>query len=201
MLTLFALATSAFAADPETDTTSIGLGFRAVAETWDDPVLGDFYRTGMIAPTVAGVVPVFGVLSVDVQIGYRRMAGRDESIESRLEIVPMSALVELVYARRSFGDLYIGAGPALAVFSERHPGNLELGDSEVLRGVRGAIDTRLGARIDTGLVRPPNIPAMNGRGVRRLELDVSAGRRFVQPSDTGFKLGAWRFSLGLLARL
>lgn len=198
MLTL-ALITSALAADPTKDQSSVGIGVRAVAETWDDAVLGDMYRTGMLAPAVTAVVPLLGIVQLDLELAYRRVAARDGS-DARLEVAPMAALVDLELVHRDMGDLYLAAGPALTLFSERHIGNTADDAPSVVRGMRGALETRLGARIDTGLVRPPNVPDLRN-GVKRLEIDVSAGRRFTLPSDTGFRLGAWRVQLGVLARL
>jgi hypothetical protein len=199
MLMLAAIS-SALAADPATDRSSVGIGVRAVAETWDDAVLGDVYRTGMVAPAVTAVVPLLGIVQLDLEAAYRRVAARDEGLEARLEMAPLAALLDLELVHRDMGDLYLAAGPALTVFSERHIGNTATGDPTVVRGMRGALETRVGARIDTGLVRPSTIPDLR-TGVKRLEVDVSAGRRFVLPSDTGFRLGAWRLQVGILARL
>lgn len=196
---MLALITSASAADPERDPSSVGIGIRAVAETWDDTAIGDLYRTGMVAPAVTAVIPLMGIVQLDVEMAYRRIPARDES-DARLEVAPMAALLDFELVHRDMGDLYLAAGPALTLFSERHIGNTVDDAPSVLRGMRGALETRLGARIDTGLVRPPNIPDLRA-GVKRLEIDVSAGRRFVLPSDTGFRLGAWRMQLGVLARL
>lgn len=200
MLMLLALLTSAHAADPETDRSSIGFGFRGVVESWDDPALGDVYRTGMLAPGIAGVVPLFSGLKLEVEVAYRRMKPRDETVDARLEMLPTVALLEMDLIHRSFGDVYLGAGPALTAFTERHPGNVSDTSTAVLRGLRGAGELRAGVRLDTGLVRPWDIPDMQ-TGVKRLELDVSVGRRVALPADTGFQLGAWRMHVGVLARL
>lgn len=194
------LLATALAADPETDRSSVGIGLSAVAETWDDTALGDVYRTGTIAPTVHAVVPLMGIVHLDLELGYRRIRARSDGLDARLEVVPASALVDLRLVRRDFGELYLGLGPALFAYSERHPGNASPSSSTVLRGMRGAFETRLGVRIDTGLVSPSTIPDLK-TGVKRVEIDISGGRRFVLPSDTGFRLGAWRLQIGVLARL
>ncbi|MCA9573256.1 MAG: hypothetical protein KC656_35715 [Myxococcales bacterium] len=190
----------AIAADPATDRASVGVGVRAVAESWDDSALGDVYRTGMLAPAVGAVIPVIGIVQLDLEVAYRRLKPRDDGVDARLEMMPAMALVELELVHRDFGDLYLGAGPSLATFTERHPGNTTDTTTSVLRGMRGALETRAGVRIDTGLAAPSTIPDMKS-GVKRIELDISGGRRFVLPSPTGFRLGAWRVQVGVIARL
>lgn len=194
------LLATALAADPETDRASVGIGLSAVAETWDDTALGDVYRTGMVAPAVHAVVPLLGIVQLDLELAYRRIHPRTEGLDARLEVLPSVAMLDFELVHRDFGDLYLGVGPSLLAFSERHPSNGSDTTSTVLRGMRGALETRLGARIDTGLVTPSTIPDLKS-GVKRVEIDISGGRRFVLPSDTGFQLGAWRLQVGVLARL
>ncbi len=190
------LTTFALAATPDTDRASVGIRFGMLAESWDDPALGQVYRTGMLAPTLGAALPLIGPLHLDVCAAYGRVAPRDDGTDARLEMLPLTAALEWLPVRRDFGDVYVGAGPSLIVFSERHPSNTP---STVLRGTRGAVDVRAGVRVDTGLVRPPTLPGLN-HGLKRVEIDIAGGRRLVLPRPTGFRLGAWRFQASVVAR-
>lgn len=191
------VALEAFGAPPEAppETPDFGLVLRGVAETWDDAAIGATYRTGGFASGAALLLPLpWEPIGVTVEATYKRAASASFA-DARFEVLPITVLGEYSLHRDSRGEIYAGIGPAFTVFTESHPDN----NPSVVRGTRLGIETRIGGRFDTGLVRPPMPPAP--QGIRRLELELYGARRFQRPGMTGFQLGAWRAGLGVVFRL
>lgn len=188
-------AFAAHAEDPEA-TPGPRLALHAVVEAWDDAAIGSVYRTGTLLAGIAAEVPIAGPVAVDLEAAYKGMDARDAPELGRFQILPVSVLAVLnVPAGRGFSG-FVGLGPDLVVFSERHPAVDGIG---VTNGVRGAAELRAGARVDLGLVSPP-MERSAGVGIQAVELVVYAGRRSTLPRDEGFRLGAWRGALGVGVR-
>ncbi len=177
----------------------VRLMIRGMAESLEDDGIGTVYGNGFRAGGVGLVVPIWNGLGVEVEFAYARMKPKDEGT-NRLEIMPISVPIEWSFGDRNGRlDVFLGAGPSFTVFSERHGPNEE--GISVTRGTRVGIDTRVGARFDLGLIKPPMPPA-NAGPLRAIEIEIYLGRRFQMPHNeswTGFDLAAWRgaISLGL----
>ena len=191
----------------ETSHPEIRLVLRGVAENWADEAVGSLYRTGALASGAALVLPVWNRLMLDIEFTYKRMpmgvrAG-GESLESAtspdytFEFLPFSILAEMKLGEDdALMHSFIGVGPTLATFSERHPANDE--GLSMTTGGKICVETRVGVRIDTGLIQPM-MSGMSVGGLSAIELEVFAGRRFQKPAaaGSGFNLSGWRGGLGL----
>jgi len=177
----------------------IALFLRGNAEAWADPAIGTFYRTGALMGGAGVVVDVFGPLSVDLDLAYRRASpARDpESETARFELVPITLLGEY---RFEFADVpvdpFAGLGFAMVQFAERHDPGPD--GRTVTRGARPALELRAGVRVDLGLVQESMI---RPSPIERVDLELFAARRQEAPGGRGFDLSAWRAGIGLGVRL
>lgn len=179
--------------------TDIFLVARGQAELWADPAIATFYRTGALMGGAGVVVDVFGPVTADIDIAYKRAnpALNPDDETSRFELVPITLLGEYNF---EFANVpvrpFAGLGFALVQFAERHPANAE--GRTVTRGTRPALELRAGFRLDLGLV-PDSLVKQNP--IKSVELEVFGARRNEAPGGKGFDLSAWRAGLGLGIRL
>ena len=195
------------ATETETASPEMRLVLRVVAENWADEAVGSLYRTGALASGAALVLPVWNRFMVDIEFTYKRMpmgarAG-GESIDGTIssdytfEFLPLSVLAEMrLGEENALMHTFIGLGPALATFSERHAPNDE--GLSMTTGGKICVETRAGVRVDTGLVQP-GLSGISAGGLAAIELEVFVGRRFQRPAPagSGFNLSGWRGGLGL----
>ncbi len=171
------------------------LVLRGSVERWGDPAIGTVYRQGALMGGAGVVVDVFGPLSVDVDIAYRRV--ESDSGGQRFELLPISLLAEYRFPMPDDPiDPFVGFGFAIAHFAERAaPDDAGLA---VVRGARPAIELRAGLRFDLGLIQPSMVddPVVKG-----MDVEVYGARRIEVPGGQGFDLAAWRAGLGLALRL
>lgn len=210
IVTLILVELAAFGA-PFDLQPELGVVVRAVGETWPDEGIGSVYATGALAGGAALLVEPFSWLGADMEFAYRRLSPANEGREGRLELVPLSLVVEARYVSPRGVTGFAGLGPALTLFTDRNPsghGNaaswtdatLANPVQTVLTGGRLAVEVRTGLRMDTGLVRPPRPPARSGP-VQALDVELYVARRFQNPgrkAGEGFNLSAWRAALGLI---
>ena len=177
------------APEPEPEPlVTVAVGVRGTTEAWSDPAIAQVYRSGTWFAGLGVVVRVGPWLAIDAEGTFRRL--RTET--SQLELAPLSLLAEL---HQPIGavDGFVGIGPTWTSFSESAAG------AEVVSGARVAGELRTGIRVDTGFVRETMDPSGAGP-VRAIELELMVGRRSEVPGGDGFRLGAWRGAVGLLAR-
>ncbi|MEN0065238.1 MAG: hypothetical protein AAGA48_24045 [Myxococcota bacterium] len=192
---LWTILTSGIAAQA----ADIVLLARGQASAWADPAIGTFYRTGALMGGAGVVVDVFGPISADLDVAYKRAnPALDPSDDStRFELVPVTLFAEYNFKFANAPVLpFAGLGFAMVQFAERHA---PMPDGRtVTRGMRPAIELRTGVRVDLGLV-PGSL--MRTGPVKSIDLEVFGGRRLEMPGGMGFNLSAWRAGLGLGVRL
>jgi len=194
-------------AETETSSPEMRLVLRGVAENWADEAVGSLYRTGALAGGAALVLPVWKRFMIDIEFTYKRMpmgarAGGEAlenttSSDYTFEFLPFSVLAEMKLGEDdALMHTFVGLGPALATFSERHAPNDE--GLSMTTGGKICVETRVGVRVDTGLIQP-SLSGMSVGGLSAIELEVFAGRRFQRPAaaGSGFNLSGWRGGLGL----
>ena len=193
---LLAAWTDAAAVTPEPPRLAPKIALRGVAETWDDTSIGTVYRTGALSGGAALILPFTSHIAVDVGFTYKRLSPLTDIENAKFEVLPINLSAEYWFGGEEQNwDVFVGLGPSLVVFSERHPSNKK---GEAIRGTRMAFEASVGVRIDTGLIEPRMAPAP--RGLDGIEIEVFGARRTQFPSK-GFALGAWRGGLGIVFRL
>lgn len=207
---LVAATTTAIAAPtppgPAADREGVRLVVRGVGEAWQDPSLTRIYRNSLLAGGVGIVIPLHTYLALDVEAIYKRQAGTevfaedgdDSAIASAFEIVPLTLSVEARWPTVGGGELFLGVGPTLTVFTEEHSIRTDNGEVAT-QGMKINMDSRFGVRLDTGLVRPSMVP-VGTRQVQGVDLELFIGRRW-QFGETGFDLSAWRGGFGFAFRM
>jgi len=184
------------AATPEEPRLAPKIALRGVAETWDDTSIGTVYRTGALSGGAGLVLPFSPKLAVNVGFTYKRLNTLTEIPNAKFEVLPINMSVEYWFGNAGQPwDVFVGLGPSLIVYSERHPSNKK---GKLVRGTRIAAEASVGIRIDTGLIEPRMAPAP--RGLDGIELEIFGARRTQLPAQ-GFALGAWRGGLGIVFRL
>ncbi len=178
------------------------VGGRIVGEVWEDSSLSLVYRANRAAATGTAITPVFGPIEVAVEAGYVSMSAQTVESSSmaegsetvRFQLIPLSLLVGYRLERPAF-DLAVGVGPALTVWNEITP------DSAIAGNKLGFAMTTA-VRIPTRFVPPPPVHHAAQAGPRRVDLELSIGRRQHQAFGlgSGLNLSAWRAGVGLLAR-
>jgi len=201
------------------------LMIRTVGETWDDAGITSNYGMGTVGFGLGVMQPIWGPLAVDIELSYKRLreGGKNISAEEYsgryLQLIPISVLLEYrVSAGKGRLEAFFGVGPSLVAYSENHqrskymtdvaaanekPGLRMPNDPEpdptvmgdVVSGMRPSVETRLGLRIDSGLIQAPAAPARAGP-VTGLEFEIYAARRFTS-TKTGFNLNTWRACIGM----
>lgn len=174
---------------PREPRASIGVALRGTTEAWADPAVQQIYRSGAWFAGLGVVWRWGGWFAVDAEASFRRLKTEGGPT---LELAPLSLLAE-VRAPAGAVEAFVGLGPTWTAFSEAVDGEA------VVTGARLAGELRTGLRVDTGLVQAPMAPATGGP-VRAIELEFQVGRRSELPGGDGFRLGAWRGGVGLLAR-
>jgi hypothetical protein len=184
----------------------IRLCVRGVGEAWQDPSLTRIYRSSLFSGGVGVVIPLHTYLALDIEAIYKRQAGTEvfaedgevSGIPSAFEIVPMTLALEGRWPLLGGGELFLGVGPTLTVFTEEHSIRTDNGQVAT-QGMKVNLDTRFGVRVDTGFVQP-SIAPVRTREIKGVDLEVFIGRRW-QFGSTGFDLSAWRAGLGFAFRM
>jgi len=196
--------------DPIDAPPGIRIAVRGIIESWHDPYIAARFRSGGLSAGVGLIVPVQGALSVDVEVSYQRV--QPTAGNGTLQMMPVSLLAE--YSLLPGGDrdleLFAGAGPTVTMWTEGGQDvayttdllNVDGVDgavgAEVMRGARPGLETRVGVRIDLGLVQD-SLRGVPQRSVRAVELELYGARRF-SPHKTGFDLNTWRGGAGVALR-
>ena len=173
------------------------VGFRGVAEIWQDPILGTHYAPAHFGGTgfaTFGLTPGF---AVEMELGYGRAASNDEiaiAAPGFFDTMPVSMLM-MARVRSPGAEVYIGAGPAFNVFTEAT-------SVSTVTGVKAGAEFRVGTRIHTNLVEPSMRPGSHG-GFRAVDVEFFIGRRQHHSfgKGTGFNLSAFRIGTGIVGRL
>jgi hypothetical protein len=192
--------------DASSDRESVRLVVRGVGEAWQDPSLTQVYRNSLLSGGVGIVIPLHTYLAIDVEAVYKKQAGfevfadegDDSAIPSAFEIVPMTLAIEGRLPTLGGGELFLGVGPTLTVFTEEHSKRVDNGQVAT-QGMKVNMDTRFGVRVDTGLIQPSMAPVRT-REIQGVDLELFIGRRW-QFGDTGFNLSAWRGGFGFAFRM
>ena len=192
------------------DQEGIRLGVRVMAETFEEPALQEVFGVGrtMVGGLSLGI-PLHALLVVDLEVGFHRLNetvdDEGEASGDTLLLMPMSLLVQGRLPVGQQGEIYVGVGPSLTSFNHDHPGieNPHNDDLQTTPGSKGALEMRVGFRIDTGLIQPARAPGM-GRQFRAVDLEGYLGRRhqfdFEGDLFQGYDLSAFRVGLGLSFR-
>ncbi|MBX2796578.1 MAG: hypothetical protein KTR31_02880 [Myxococcales bacterium] len=170
---------------------------RGSAELWNDGSIGSVYRNGALMGGAGVVVDLFGPISLDIDVAYRRMEAASGNEDQVFELIPVTFLAEFTFPTDDAPlDPYVGLGFAMVAFSERAAPQAT--GATVLRGTRPAVEVRGGVRFDLGLVPTSMIKSNPIKGV---DLEVFGARRIQSPGGAGFDLASWRGGLGLAVRL
>ena len=188
------------------DREGVRLCIRGVGEAWQDGHLTRIYRGSLLTGAVGVVVPVHKYAAIDIEAGYKRQAGTEvfadegdeSSIESAFEIVPLTLSVEGRLPLLGGGELFLGLGPTLSVFTEEHSIRSDNGQVST-QGMKVNMDSRFGVRVDSGLFQPSLAP-VRSRELKGIDLEIFVGRRW-QFGPDGFDLSAWRGGLGFAFKL
>jgi len=187
----------------EPDGVGLRAGARGVGEVWQDTWLTGVYRTSRFTGSAVMSYRAWRFLGAELEIGYERLAGNSRDADTgktraddaRIEVVPISAMAS---ASRTFGGTtaFCALGVALTSWGESSR------DQEPLHGTQVGAAFQLGARIDTRLVQPSRRPGTTVQ-VQAVELELFAARRqhHLFGVGDGLDFSAWRFGVGLLARL
>lgn len=190
----------------EMEREGVRLCVRGVGEAWQDPSLTRIYRNSLFSGGVGAVIPLHTFVALDIEATYKRQAGVEvfaedgeaSGIASAFEIVPLTLAVEGRWPLQGGGELFLGVGPGLTVFTEQHSIRTDNGQVST-QGMKVNMDTRIGVRVDSGLVQPSMAPVKT-REIRGVDLEFFIGRRW-QFGTTGFDLSAWRGGLGFAFRM
>lgn len=192
--------------DASSDRESVRLVVRGVGEAWQDPSLTRIYRNSLLSGGVGIVIPLHTYLAIDVEAVYKKQAGievftdegDDSAVQSAFEIVPFTLAIEGRWPTLGGGELFLGVGPTLTIFTEEHSIRVDNGQVAT-QGMKVNMDTRFGVRVDTGLIQPSMAP-VRSREIQGVDLELFIGRRW-QFGDTGFNLSAWRGGFGFAFRM
>ncbi len=165
----------------------VRLAVRAVGEAWSGQSLNRIYRSGVLAPGGALLVPIHPNLVMDLEATFKRVPGNEvseeteasTSVASRFQLVPISVVAEGRVPLVEGGEIFLGLGPSFAVFKEEHsPINIgsDLSARTLTTGVKVGMDMRVGARFDSGLAMPSS--ASVGRQLQSIEIELFAGGRW-----------------------
>ena len=209
LLTLLSVVQAAPVAPPGSnamDREGIRLSVRGVGESWQDPNLTRIYKDSVFSGGVGVAVPLHTYIGIEIEASYKRQAGVEvfaedgevSGIASAFELVPLTLAVHGRWPLANSGELYLGLGPTISVFTEEHSIRSDNGQVST-QGMKINMDSRIGVRIDTGLHQPPMAPGLNGE-LQAIDLEVFIGRRW-QFGTVGFDLSAWRAGLGLAFRM
>lgn len=184
--------------------TAIGLqlGVRGMGEVLQEPAIVELYRSSRFTGTGVLSYRVWRFLGVDLEAGYMRDLGNScdkpsctdmHADASALELIPVSAMASAVRSIKR-AQLFASIGPAITTFSER-------AEDGTVSGTKWGLAVQLGARIDTGLVRPTMRPGNSVR-IQGVDFEIVLGRRQHQLFGVGdgWNLSAWRVGAGLMAR-
>jgi len=188
------------------DRESVRLVVRGVGEAWQDPSLTRIYRNSLLSGGVGIVIPLHTYLALDIEAIYKRQAGTevyaddgdDSFIVSAFELVPLTLSVEGRWPTVGGGELFLGVGPTVTVFTEEHSIRADNGQVAT-QGMKINMDSRFGVRLDTGLIQPSMAPVRT-REIQGVDLELFIGRRW-QFGETGFDLSAWRGGFGFAFRM
>jgi hypothetical protein len=124
---------------------------------------------------------------LDLEATFKRVPGNEvseetdarTSVASRFQLVPISVVAEGRLPLVAGGEIFLGLGPAFALFKEEHSA-INIGDNLASRtlttGVKIGMDMRVGARFDSGLAMPSS--ASVGRQLQSIEVEFFAGGRW-----------------------
>ena len=202
---LFFMGGVASAQALSTDTGSVRVAVRGVGEVWQDNSISQIYRGSTFLLGVGIVVPLHKYVVLDIEGGFKRLAGVEvgaetserSAVTSAFETVPFAFDLEGRVPLQA-GELFFGVGPSVTVFTEEHSVRLDTG-LVTTDGVKIGMDTRLGLRFETNLVQPSLAPG-NQSAIRGVDVEFWMGRRW-QFGQVGFDLSAWRGGAGLMFRM
>lgn len=207
---------------PERARLPVMVGFRGVAEVWQDDAVIEAYRSSRFAGAGFGSVGLNHWLSAELELGYMRTLadnGRvvtvdksNEQVQAELDAgateeeisdtyqaqVPTGAL-ELVpvtiglSASTEVGRAQVFGGAGFAMAVYS-----ERTDAGSIAGGKPSLDLRAGARIHTRFIEPSFRPHGQS-GASGMDVELLIGRR-QQFAPTGFDFSAWRIGAGLAAR-
>jgi hypothetical protein len=192
--------------DSSSGLENVRLVVRGVGEALQDPSLTRIYRNSLLSGGVGIVIPLHTYVAIDIEAIYKKQAGTEvfadegdaSAIPSAFEIVPLTLAIEGRWPTLGGGELFVGVGPTLTIFSEEHSIREDNGQVST-EGMKINMDTRFGVRIDTGLIQPSMAPG-RAREVKGVDLELFIGRRW-QFGETGFDLSAWRGGFGFAFRM
>jgi len=192
--------------DSSSGLENVRLVVRGVGEALQDPSLTRIYRNSLLSGGVGIVIPLHTYVAIDIEAIYKKQAGTEvfadegdaSAIPSAFEIVPLTLAIEGRWPMLGGGELFLGVGPTLTIFSEEHSIRQDNGQVST-EGMKVNMDTRFGVRMDTGLIQPSMAPVRT-REVQGVDLELFIGRRW-QFGETGFNLSAWRGGLGFAFRM
>lgn len=186
------------------DDTAIGLrmGARGMGEVLQEPTITSMYRSTRFTGTGVLSYRAWRFVHVDIEAGYMRDLGdvqkkKDASVrvedQATVELIPIAVMASAVRAVKR-ADLFASVGPAITQFSAEEP-------EGSITGTKWGLSVQLGARLDTGLVRPTMRPGDSVR-LQGVDLEIVLGRRQHQLFGVGdgWNLSAWRAGVGLMAR-
>jgi hypothetical protein len=187
------------------EVSEVRIALRGVGEVWQDNSISRIYRGSTFLGAVGIVLPIHTYVVLDIEGGFKRVAGVEvnaftserSAVESVFETVPFVFDVEGRLPLQG-GELYFGVGPTVTVFTEEHSLRLDTG-LVTTQGIKIGMDTRLGLRFETNLVRPSLAPG-NRSAISGVDLEFWMGRRW-QFGQEGFDLSAWRGGAGLMLRM
>ena len=171
---------------------------RGSLERWGDAAIGSVYRQGGFLGGAGVVIDVFGPLSVDVDLAYKRLYARSDETQI-FELVPVTFLVEYTFpAENAPLDPFVGLGFGFAQWAERTTSPDPSTGLSTRKGARPSLELRAGIRFDLGIVQPAMARDPVVKGV---DLELFGARRIETPGGQGFDLASWRGGLGLALRL
>ena len=187
------------------DNGGVRVAVRGVGEVWQDNSISRIYRGSTFLFGVGIVLPLHKYVVLDIEGGFKRLAGVEVNaftsepagVESAFEAVPFAFDLEGRLPLQG-GELFLGVGPSITVFTEEHSPRLDTG-MVTTEGIKIGMDTRLGLRFETNLIRPSLSPR-NQSAIRGVDVEIWMGRRW-QFGQEGFDLSAWRGGAGLMFRM
>lgn len=194
-----------FAQSLPSQSEGVRVAVRGVGEVWQDNSISRIYRGSTFLLGVGIVLPLNDYLALDIEGAFKRLAGSEvnamsgdsSGTGSAFETVPIAFDVEGRLPLQG-GELFLGVGPSVTVFKEEHSIRLDTG-TVTTEGVKIGMDTRLGLRFETNLVRPSLAPG-NQSAIRGVDVEFWMGKRW-QFGQEGFDLSAWRGGAGLMFRM
>ena len=176
---------------------SVLVGFRGIAETWEDPFIVEHYRSSRFGGAAMVHVPFAKWLGAEVELGFSRtpsVSQREGVAAGMLQYVPMAATLVAVKQMPS-AELFGGMGYGMAVFTEQ----TAVG---TVSGSKPGLDLRVGARIHTRMLRQHLTPD-GDVGPKGMDVELLLGRRQHHAFGVGkgFDFSAWRLGAGMVVRL